>query len=294
MLRLSESELTAATMRQPWRPEPPDERARVADVLKELRTLTAVRSKDWSMIGRVAGLAIVGVGLIALALFALNTGGVTVVEPTPTVAALTATRPTTTDPPTTVPPPATTAPQVVALPPTTTLYVAPIGEPTPIDALRLTIYGIGDLRIGDPQDEVAGRLTATFGQPDSDSPVEPGTAHPGACPGSASRVLRWGILEITVSKGVFSGYRLDSSLGSADSPTADLRTASGLRVGATVSTLKTIYQSYSVVIAERPGYGASFSLQRSNGEELLWGPLTSADLSGVILGIYSPAGCGQA
>lgn len=294
MLRLSDRERTAATMRRPW-PTAVDEDS--VDRPPGSVRLTPVRSRNWSFVGRVTTLAAVTAGVIALGLYAL--GRPPAAAPIPTVAAQTVTRPSTTGASNTSRVPATTTTVPTTEPATTTgqtttrSLVTPLGEPVPVDELRMTIYGIGDLLIGDSDSEVAGRLTSTFGQPDFGSPVEPGLAHPGACPGTASRALRWGILEITFSNDQFVGYRLDQSLGDTGVGTAALRTVSGLQVGATVSTLKTIYAgSYAVVVRDDPERGPSFSLQRYSGEELFWGPVTSIDNGGEVLGIYSPTNCG--
>jgi len=294
--RPSDVELTSATLRQPWRSPDDEEGAELIDLRK-----LAILDRDktvWPRMGRYAALILVAVGLVGLASYALSGGGARGLMTDPTVGALTVTHPITTtqvtEPPTTAAV-ATTAPPAPTSSTTTTTstvpYVEPIGDALTIDDLRLTVYGIGGLRIGDPGEEVAGVLAATFGPPDFAEPVEPGASHPGACPGSASRVLRWGILEITISDGAFTGYRLDARLGDPDSATAELRTASGLRVGATVSTLETIYRSYHIVYEQTPDFGPTFALQRANGERLIWGPLTSTDLDGVVLGVYSPTAC---
>ncbi|NIA26348.1 MAG: hypothetical protein GWP04_12450 [Gammaproteobacteria bacterium] len=298
----SDAELTAATMQRPWSSPDDEEDVEMID-LRKLAVLDRDKTR-WLEIGRYAALVMVCVGLVVLASFMFNEWGTQVDTMTPPVAAITATHQvaattsTVTQPqvsvaatsatnPTTAP---TTAPTTTT---TTTAapYVVPIGDAVPVDDLRLTVYGIGDLRFGDPSEEVAGVLAATFGRPDFGAPAEPGTDHPGVCPGSASSVLRWGILEITFSDGAFAGYRLDARLGDQDSATAELRTASGLQVGATVSTLETIYRSYHIVYDQTPDFGPEFSLQRSNGDELIWGPLTSTDPDGVVLGVYSPTAC---
>jgi len=299
--RPSDEELTAATLRQPWRLPGEDDTYRldIDTELIELRESARIRrsAARWREIGRYAAITVVAVGLVGLASYAFGEWGGRVSDTTPTVAAITAIPQTAATQPATQPKVSVAATNATAPTPaptttiSTTPHVTPLGDAIAIDDLRLTIYGIGGLRIGDPADEVAGVLTATFGQPESVAPAEPGLAHPGACPGSASRVLRWGILEITIDNGVFAGYRLDASLGDPDSATAALRTASGLQVGATISTLETIYQSYQIVYGETPGFGATFSLQRNNGEELLWGPISSTDRSGVVLGVYSPTRC---
>ena len=290
----SEAELTAATMRQPWRSPGDEEGAELIDLRQSI--ITGRDTARWLRIGRHAAIAAIAIALVGLASYALNGQGARDLTTIPTVLAITETHPITTPQPTR--PPVTAAATTTA-PATTTSsttmatrrYVTPIGDPVAVNDLRLTIYGIGKLRIGDPSEEVAGVLTATFGQPDFGAPVEPAATHPGACPGSASRVLRWGILEITISNGAFTGYRLDASLGAPDSATAELRTASGLRVGATVSTLETIYRSYQIVYDQTQDFGPTFTLQRTNGDTLIWGPLTSTDLDGVVLGVYSRAGC---
>jgi len=293
----SDAELTAAAMRQPWRSPADEERVELIDL--RMSAVVGRNTARWSRIGRHAAIAAIAIGIVGLASYVFGEWGGRVDITAPTVAAITETRQITTPPPTRPPVTApaaatTTAPTLAPVSSTNTTaapYVTPIGDPVAVNDLRLTIYGIGDLRIGDRADAVIGALAATFGQPDFEAPIQPAPAHPGACPGSANRVWRWGILEITISNGAFNGYRLDASLGDPDSPTAELRTVSGLRVGATVSTLETIYRSYHIVYAQTPDFGPTFTLQRANGDKLIWGPLTSTDLDGVVLGVYSPSRC---
>jgi len=253
---------------------------------------SAVLRHDWWRIGRYVAIGALTLGFVGIVAYLIGELGTRTDTPSPTVAAMTSVRDTqatveTTQPSVTVE--ATSAPDPSST--TTTPFIQAIGDAIPVNDLRMSIYGIGDLRIGDPADQVAGVLTATFGQPDFAAAVEPATAHPGACVGSTNSVLRWGILEITLSDGTFNGYRIDMSLGDPDSVTAELRTASGLRVGATVSTLETIYKSYQVTFVETTDFGSTFSLRRSSGEVLFWGPVSSTDRTGLVLGVYSPSNC---
>ena len=43
-----------------------------------------------------------------------------------------------------------------------------------------------------------------------------------------------------------------------------------------------------------PDLGTTFQLRSSNsGNLLLWGPVTSDDSNGIVLGIYAPDACGR-
>jgi hypothetical protein len=68
-----------------------------------------------------------------------------------------------------------------------------------------------------------------------------------------------------------------------------LRTLSGLELGQTVSQLQQTYTSYTItfeVIDDQDHFRLV-----DGGELLLWGPVSSTDADGTILGIYSPSPC---
>ncbi|MGI9528921.1 MAG: hypothetical protein ACR2NG_04360 [Acidimicrobiia bacterium] len=69
----------------------------------------------------------------------------------------------------------------------------------------------------------------------------------------------------------------------------DLATLSGLELGDTVADLKQIYSSFTITFEVIDGQDHFRLLD--GGELLLWGPVTSSDNDGIVLGIYSPTQC---
>ncbi|MBT8206775.1 MAG: hypothetical protein KJO18_00760, partial [Acidimicrobiia bacterium] len=170
-----------------------------------------------------------GIGLIIIAAFVFTLRPDSTEAPTTTVAA-----PVTTIDPT----PATSltaAPDTTTSTTTTTTTTVPppplpeaVGDPIAVSDLELAAFFIGPLDIGDPSDDVLGRLIATFGEPESHAVIEGAL---GLCDEQQGVATSWGPLAIVSADGSFVGYRLDDF--SADHPAADIATLSGLRVGDT-------------------------------------------------------------
>ncbi len=155
---------------------------------------------------------------------------------------------------------------------------------------------IGPLEFGDPGNDVLGRLVSTFGQPTDDTGFIVGNGSFGECPGDSIRVVRWGPLNI-VTRGeaanyVFVSYRMDLRYGGITSPTTDMTTLSGLRVGDTVGQLEAIYGDFVIEYVVDQDVGLTFELRASAaGDLLLWGPVDSQAPDALVTGIYSPDAC---
>ncbi len=82
-------------------------------------------------------------------------------------------------------------------------------------------------------------------------------------------------------------YRYDEPLGSDTD--IGLKTLSGIAIGDTVEDLINTYTQFTISfeVIESKDY---FRLT-DGGDLLLWGPISSADLAGLIEGIYSPSAC---
>jgi|GEM_PF-879060 len=176
--------------------------------------------------------------------------------------------------------------------------IDPIGDPIPIADLTLTKNDIGPLDFGADGDQVLGRLAATFGEPTQDTGFIVGSGTWGECAGDAIRVVQWGPLNIVVKgepgDSKFVSYRMDLKYGGITSPTTDMETRSGLRVGDKVSQLKSIYAGFVIDFVVHPVAGLVFELRSGLGEDLLlWGPVESQDDNAVVTGIYSPDSCRQ-
>ncbi len=210
--------------------------------------------------------------------------------------------PTTTLPP---PPPTTTT----AAPSTTTTSEPPasttttteavltgVGDPIPIQNLRLGVDSIGPLGIGEEAVEIVGRLVATFGQPIEDSGLIVSDGQLGTCEGDVVRFVRWGSLTVIIEEGVageqrMDAYRVDIRNSEAGDPTRDLATISGFRPGQSLGDLRATYDSFTIEITEREGSSAFELLRSQDGRLLLWGPVAGAADDATVYGIYSPDAC---
>jgi len=185
-----------------------------------------------------------------------------------------------------------------SLPDGSTPPITPVGEAIPITELVMTTDDIGPLDLGSDGDEVLGRMAATFGEPTEDTGFNVGAGDFGECAGDPVRVVRWGPLNIVVvgepGDNIFASYRMDLRYGGITSPTTDIQTRSGLRVGDTVGQLQEIYSGFAIDFVVDPDAGLVFELREQLGAELLlWGPVESQDEDALVTGIYSPDSCGR-
>ena len=222
-------------------------------------------------------------------------------DPAP-VAAVTTTEaaPTVTAAPDTTPIP-TGAPATtvgVEVPGTFDPYVA-VGEPIPLDELRMAVDGIGPIKFGVSASEAVGRLISSLGEPTEDTGPRASTGVFGVCEEELERIVYWGPFVAIVAVDpdgteTFAAYRIDFSYGDVDHQATNLKTLSGLRVLQSVVAFKEIYENFAVAFEVEPDLGTTFKLRRPNtGDLLLWGPVTSDDPDGKVLGIYSPDACGR-
>jgi hypothetical protein len=212
--------------------------------------------------------------------------GITAEESTipTTVTTLAAT--TTTGTPTTT---TTVAPTTTTLP---LLTVIPNGAPIPLSELRLGAFGLDPFAFGDNFNTVLGRLGASL---DEASEVgRPGISNGefGTCAGDVIQTVRWGRLlvigmEDDAGMMAFTGYRIDATYDSFRYPA--VRTISGVGVGDSVGALESAYQRVSYLNDE--SVGLVFQVRGGDGALLIWGPVTSSDATGEIVGIYSPNSC---
>lgn len=174
--------------------------------------------------------------------------------------------------------------------------IAAVGVPIAINELTLSSNDIGPLDFGDDGDEVLGRLVSTFGPPTDDTGFIVGNGGFGECPGDSIRVVRWGPLNV-VTQGEsgnhdFVSYRMDLKYGGITSPTTDMATLSGLRVGDTVGELEEIYSDFNIQYVVDQDVGLTFELRASvGGAVLLWGPVDSQAPDALVTGIYSADAC---
>lgn len=176
--------------------------------------------------------------------------------------------------------------------------ITPVGEAIPMAQLEMTVSGIGPLAFGDDGNEVLGRLVATFGEPTQDTGFEVGAGAWGECAGDPVRIVQWGPLSAVVkgepANNQFVSYRLDLRYGGITSPTTDIQTRSGLRVGDRVGQLKEIYSGFVIEFVVDANVGLVFELrEQPGGDLLLWGPVESQDDDALVTGIYSPNSCGR-
>ncbi len=172
------------------------------------------------------------------------------------------------------------------------------GNAVDIADLTLAVDSIGPIQLGAGANKSIGRLIASLGPPDEDSGAVESTGDYGTCPGDTERIVRWGPLVAIVivdddGSQIFAGYRLDTDYGGLGAPSAALKTLSGLKLGAPVERLESIYEGFDISYAPHPELDEIFELRSANtGNLLLWGPLGASQGSGgYIRGIYSPDAC---
>ncbi len=192
----------------------------------------------------------------------------------------------------------TTVTTIDPLPDDGDLTIEPVGDPIPVSTLEMSSNDIGELDFGDPANEVLGKLVATFGDPTEDTGFLVGNGTWGECPGDTIRIVRWGPLAVVMEGeqqvSQFVSYRLDLKYGGITSPTTDLATLSGLRVGDTVGDLERIYTGFSIEYIVDEGAGLVFELRGGPDEPLLlWGPVESQNADDLVTGIYSPNSCDE-
>ncbi len=194
----------------------------------------------------------------------------------------------------------TTTTNALGLPEDVEPYVA-IGEQIPLDNLRMAVDGLGPVQFGQPAAEAMGRLIASFGQPDEDTGPIVSTGEFGVCNGDTERRVRWGPLVAIVvvdddGTETFGGYRLDFAYATEglSSEATELQTLSGFKAGQSVVALREVYENFEITFSVVEGLDTVFELKsRNSGNLLLWGPVTSEDTNGIVLGIYAPDACGR-
>jgi hypothetical protein len=174
------------------------------------------------------------------------------------------------------------------------------GEPVALSELTLAVDGVGPIEFGTPARQSVGRLIASLGDPDEDTGPVVSTGAYGTCAGETERIVRWGpFVAIVVvdpdGSETFAAYRLDLNYGddlSADA--VNLETLSGLKAGFSVLQLEQVYSAFDLQYEVVDDIGQTYQLFSSNtGNLLLWGPVTSDESTGIVLGIYSPDACGR-
>jgi hypothetical protein len=205
---------------------------------------------------------------------------------------------------TTVPTTATTVPATTTTEATTTtttvaptttlpaLTVIPSGPPIALSELRLGAFGLEPFSFGDDYNTVLGRLGASLDEASEVGRPGISSGEFGTCVGDVIQTVRWGrliVIGVENDAGVMSlaGYRLDSTYDTFRYPS--IRTISGVGVGDRVSALESAYSRVSYLNDE--SVGLVFQVRGGDGSLLIWGPVTSNDAAGEIIGIYSPNSC---
>ncbi len=194
-------------------------------------------------------------------------------------------------------PPSTTTTTTTTGTPVVVPFIEPTGAPLSASGMRLHWKGIGNLRFGDDFGEVLGSLAATLGQPDRDTGVVVSRGEYGTCRDDEIRAVEWGPLAVVAlavpdDAVAFHSYEVDGTLQDVLGAPLELTTLSGLRVGDTVPTVEEIYTTatYRVVLGDDTSQGPKFEVL--NGDTvMLWGPLSSVEEDGTVLGVFSPTAC---
>lgn len=159
-----------------------------------------------------------------------------------------------------------------------------VGDPVDQADLTLQAAGIGPIDFGATLAESAGILVASLGEAEV-------AGNDDVCFPEEQYWLQWGPL-----RALFDGFEADSQfvaykyedigVGTAD---VALSTLSGIELGDTVEQLQETYASYTVTFEVIDGQ--DYFRLVDGGDLLLWGPVTSTDADGTIIGIYSPSPC---
>jgi hypothetical protein len=167
--------------------------------------------------------------------------------------------------------------------------------------------GIGAFLFGADPDQVIAGLTLRWGPPDGDSGWIAARSSPyGPCPGSVVRGVNWREFTVLFSDGATPRgtagtrhfftweYQVDDPARPAPDKGGNrppLKTAGGVSVGATVTTLQAAYGDRLELFDEPPPDGPQFGVQTSEGG--LYGSVTSLESSGIVRSIVSGGGCGE-
>jgi hypothetical protein len=188
--------------------------------------------------------------------------------------------------------------------PGTTPY-PPVGDPIPIENLKLkatgftvTSEGIPNIEFGTDADSAIGQLVSSFGASTQDTGWQVSTEQFGVCAGDFERIVYFGPFAAIVTKGdgneIFNGYRSDLQFGALTNPTASLETLSGLKIGDTVADLKELYSGETVEFSVDPKLGDIYQvIGGSTGNLLLWGPVDGTADADRVIGIYAPDVCSR-
>jgi hypothetical protein len=214
-----------------------------------------------------------------------STTTTTVVAEAPTSTSPSTTAPTTTvavlvnETTTTVPPTTTTT---VSYPPASAWEES--GQGLSTAQLAMKASGLGAIDIGSSLADVSGQLVASLGEAESAGDSD-------LCQPEEAYWLQWGPL-----RAIFDGYEptstfvayryIETDAGTVNVP---LVTLSGVGLGDTVAELQSTYSFYTIAFELIDGQD-HFRLV-DGGELLLWGPVSSTDSTGTVLGIYSPSPC---
>jgi hypothetical protein len=197
----------------------------------------------------------------------------------------------------------TGGPAAAPVAPATSAPTAPTDEGPPV---ILRGDGIGAFHFGADPDQVIVGLTLRWGPPDGDSGWIAARSSPyGPCPGSVVRGVNWRGFTVLFSDGATPRgtagtrhfftweYQVDDPARPAPDNGGNrppLKTAGGVSVGATVTTLQAAYGDRLELFDEPPD-GPQFGVQTSEGG--LYGSVTSLEASGIVRSIVSGGGCGE-
>ena len=247
-------------------------------------------------------IALAAAGIYAAFFWGLWDGTGSDAATTTTVVAATTQAPTTAAPTTSPAPTATAAPVTTTTTSTSTTTTTTTTTLPPIEViepgyapgqLTLGAFALGPIRFGDADENVPGRLAATFGQPDGRFPVGENW---GMCPGDEARALEFGFLSVifrSEAEGeAVVGYRVrqrEDAADFADHPSAELRTISGLALGDPLSRAERLYASVAIDELD-DGTSIYLVLRSSDQRTLLWGEL-SDDADPAVTSINSSRPC---
>lgn len=219
----------------------------------------------------------------------------TIATSTPSTVSPTSSPTTPETPPTTRPTTIATEPSTTRAPSTTATTI-PTTTTTTLAPLVLEPDGLGVVDFGAAPDEVISEVSARLGPATSDSGWVNARGNFGTCPGNLVRVTRWESLRLYfgdgptqfAEEGRHFYYYIQTSAESE--VVIDLRTATGIGIGASVESLKEAYPGDLVIESTVP-FGATFYVD-GDSPGLLSGLLTESVDEGQVSAISGGFGCG--
>jgi hypothetical protein len=177
----------------------------------------------------------------------------------------------------------------------------PTDGPAPGDQLVAEQNGLGLVSFGAAPDDVIAAVSIRLGEPDEDSDWQPLGSIYGVCPGTRTRVVRWGDLTTVFSDGPtdygpegqehFFTYRIASNDPAGAAGQSPL-TSDGIGIGSTRAQLEEAYGVDTLDITPANELGGPYWSLYAEGPSLR-GTLTDDTPEALVDTVEAGIGCGE-